>query len=315
MSKEDLTVIYEDDGPADKSDELLDLDILQNDEDEGGEVDHKKLASKYKVSEEVLETAMGQGWVPEENWEGDPDKWVTPKEFIFRGELYDRIKKESRLRSSLENKLEEVTSALQKLGEHNSKLAKVEREKALKELRKERISAIREGDDEMALDIEDKIAEFEKLEDKDTTPVTKVEDKPDPKVEEAAQKAFTTWVENNSWYNEKPALRAAAQALGEEILGEYRSEGELPDMEVLLSDITQRMKSEGLLSKTAGNPMRGARSGIEGDTTRSTKGRRSKFTEKDLSPEQRKFAKTFISQGVLTMDQYIDQLVDVGELG
>jgi hypothetical protein len=37
--------------------------------------------------------AMEHGWRPKEEWEGDPEDWVSAREFNRRGELFARIAK------------------------------------------------------------------------------------------------------------------------------------------------------------------------------------------------------------------------------
>lgn len=282
------------------------------------EPDVNKLAKEHGVSEEMLETAMNQGWRPESEWDGDPDKWVAPKEFVFRGELFDRIKRESKRGKQLESKIEELNEALKTLGEHNSKIAKVEREKALRELKQMRLEAYRDGDDDTVLDLDDKIAEAEKsTEDLEFTPKEENNNEGDtntPNPEDA--KAFQDWVEENDWYSSDIALRGAADAIGTEIAKEAQEEGMDLTIDELLSKVTDRMNSSGLLKQKRSNPMRNAR-GVEGDqrTSNARKGRKTKYTERDLSDDQLRIAKNFVASGALTMDEYIQQLAEVGEIG
>ena len=39
----------------------------------------------------VEQRALDQGWVPQDEWQGDPDDWRPAKEFIDRGELFRKI--------------------------------------------------------------------------------------------------------------------------------------------------------------------------------------------------------------------------------
>ena len=55
---------------------------------------------------EIMEEARKQGWVPEDEWKGDPDKWRPAEEFVERGKniipiLNDRLAKTEQMIETL----------------------------------------------------------------------------------------------------------------------------------------------------------------------------------------------------------------------
>jgi len=54
--------------------------------------------------------AREQGWKPQDEYEGDPNKWRPAKEFVERGELFGKI-------DSLGKELKETRKALKMLQE------------------------------------------------------------------------------------------------------------------------------------------------------------------------------------------------------
>jgi len=100
----------------------------------------------------MTQKALTEGWVPKEDFKGDEDSWVEAKEFVFRGELMDRIKKQSGVINSLSDQTKDLKDALKVLGEHNKKLANVEYKKAIATLKKEKVDALEERDHGAVLD-------------------------------------------------------------------------------------------------------------------------------------------------------------------
>ena len=72
--------------------------------------------------------AREQGWKPKEEFEGDPEKWRPAKEFVERGELFNKI-------DSMGKELKETRKALKMLQEHHAKVKEIEFKRAVEELK------------------------------------------------------------------------------------------------------------------------------------------------------------------------------------
>lgn len=138
---------------------------------------------------EIEEKAAKMGWVPQEEWKGDPDKWRPAEEFVERGENIVPIMRE-RI-DKLEKELEVISklnkSELKKVRESAYEQAKKEYEKELATLNKEKFEAIQEADVDKYQQIEGKISKLQK---------------PEAPKEESPQvnPVFEEWHQKNPWY-------------------------------------------------------------------------------------------------------------------
>ena len=113
--------------------DVLDLDKDKDKEKDKDEPEKKEEESKDKPADKdepeltgAEQQAYAQGWRPQDEWSGDPDKWVDANEFIFRGELMDRIQKQTKVINNQNAELGEVKEALKVLAEHNKQIAEKE---------------------------------------------------------------------------------------------------------------------------------------------------------------------------------------------
>lgn len=105
--------------------------------------------------------ARRQGWVPKEEFRGDPDKWRPAAEWVERGDKISKLQK---------NRIAELEARLKKQEETSEKvnallaeqLAKKQAElnQALAQVKVLHRAAIREGDDQLADQLEDQMAQL-----------------------------------------------------------------------------------------------------------------------------------------------------------
>lgn len=149
-------------------------------------------------TEEEKERAKLQGWVPKDEFRGDPEQWKPAKEFLKFGEDFQPILKE-RLKD-LETKLIDITSkfdaqtkAIEKFTTYHEQTEDRAYKKAIRDLKALQLEAVELGDKDKFTEIE---GEIDKLEDIQTKP-------PESKTKEgeaAALKEFTDFVKDNDWY-------------------------------------------------------------------------------------------------------------------
>jgi hypothetical protein len=168
--------------------------------------------------------ARASGWVPLEEWNGDPDEWVSAKAFNKQGELFSYIKKTNR-------EVAELKTAVTTLNEVNRRIAEVEREKAIKEINSMRKDALQNQDIDTLDELNDKLAELKK------------EAATEPQIEQRQpNEIFMAWAENNPWYLENKMLQGAANAIGDELIAS--DERARSDQRYLLGEIEKRIKQE-----------------------------------------------------------------------
>jgi hypothetical protein len=183
------------------------------------DVDSGTIIPNEEVHQDNSEAkARRLGWVPKEEFKGDPDKHRSAEEFLQRGETILPIlqrdnKKLHDTVGRLEKKLEETTETLKTFSEFASKAEERAYKKARTELEAKLDGAIATADVDQARQIRKEIADLEvdppKPPKRDPKPIGEP-DKPavDPEVQ--------SWLNDNSWFDKSASLRAyAVEEFGE----------------------------------------------------------------------------------------------------
>jgi len=239
--------------------------------------------------------------------DGEADEWIDAKTFNRNGEFMTRIQKQSKELSSNRESMDKLKAAMKELGEHNKKISEQEYKKAINALKKEKLVALEEDDHRSAEEIADKIDELkEAKQDAKAAETSKPIDVP---ADVAPAPEFTTWADDNSWYHKDVILRGAADALGEE----YANANPGAPLGDVLDHVTKAIKGE--FPNKFGNSNQGNPGTVTERSSNGRKPKKSKYSEKDLSDEQKQFAKMFVDTGAFdNIQEYVDQLVISGEL-
>ncbi len=261
----------------------------------------KELVEDKKVVKEEVEEhpddveARKDGWKPEDEYEGDSDKWVSSGEFIRRKSLFDKIHNQTKEMK----KLRESVSALKT---HNEHVFDESYKKALNDLQYQRASALEEGDTTSAYNIENQMRTVEQ---QGQVEVSKRNEQ--AKNDNQPSDEFKTWVVDNKWFQESPRMRARAEEVGLSYSG---MNPDLPDEEVY-AHVRERMEIEypdkfpqtkKATTKRSYSPVEGA-----GKTTRSTKGSRRPV----LSSEEEQVMRTLVRNGDITEEEYYAQIAAI----
>ena len=242
------------------------------------------------------EKAMGNGWVPQDQWEGAAEDWVTAKQFNEKGDLIGQVMELKAKDRANASQLKALENAVQDLSNFRADAEKVAYDKAIKALKTEKLDAIENGEGARVLEIDDKIDEL-----KDTFKETK-ETKPTdsaPQVDPAIQ----GWLDDpaNSWYHDNLVMQGAADKLAME----YGQQGLAPaDMikkveATIKEEFKHKFKTSAKYPATNDSNKNGAEN----------KGTKTKFTKADLTPDQQKTAELFVQKGVFeSVGEYIEQL-------
>lgn len=229
----------------------------------------------------IQEQAMSQGWVPKDEYKGDPEKWVDAGEFIRRGELFTKIEHQNKRIKDMERALHEITR-------HHSQVKEVEYQRALATLRAQKKTALEEGDADAVIAAEEAI---------DAVKEHQRAAQYEPQVEQSgeAHPEFVEWKTKNAWYENDPDLNAWANGLAPR----YVSQGLSPSQ--VLQKLAEEVKVK--FPNKFQNPRQNRPSAVEGGGPRGTSS--SSF---QLTPEERRVMQTFVRQGVMTEEQYIADL-------
>ena len=232
--------------------------------------------------------AREMGWRPKDVWEGDPDKWRDAKEFVERGELYGKI-------DSVSRELKETRKALKMLQEHHSKVKEIEFKRAVDELKAAQKKHLEEGNADGYLETTELLTEL-KAEQK----AREVVEESVPKTHPGVDPRFTAWTKENVWYDTDRDMRDFADTIGQGFAA--RNPGINP-VEVL-KYVTREVKKH--YKEKFENPNRSKPGMVEdkGTNTQST-------TKKDsvtLSDDERRVMNTFLRQGIMTKEGYLEQV-------
>jgi hypothetical protein len=242
------------------------------------------------VLTEIEQRASSQGWVPQDEWDGDPDQWRPAKEFIDRGELFKKIEDQNRT-------IKEFKRTLEEFGQHHAKVRDVEFQRALNMLRAQKKDALELGEAGKVVDIDERIDAVKNAQyAARVTPVVNLPDIPED------NPVFNNWVDRNGWYHNNKAMRAYADRIGNEL----GSRGNISATD-LLTQVEQEVKKE--FAHKFENPNRQRASSVEGSTNRGSSGRGDKI---ELTADERRVAERFIKTiPGYTMEKYKEELKKV----
>lgn len=252
--------------------------------------EEQKVVEKQQEEKPALtaieQRAQEQGWVPKDEWDGDPDEWRPAKEFIDRGELFKKIEEQSRT-------IKEVRRALEDFSKHHQKVKEVEFKRALETLRAQKKEALVEGDADAVVDIDEKIdAVREAQREAAQTP------QQTPQADPQNNIVFQGWVAKNGWYNTNQAMRAYADRLGNQL----GAEGGMSVTD-LLNKVEQEVKRE--FAHKFNNPNRDKPGAVEGSTNKGSK----KNDSFQLTDDERRVMQRFVrTVPGMTEEKYIADL-------
>lgn len=227
--------------------------------------------------------AMEQGWVPQDEWEGDPDQWRPAKEFLDRGELFKKIEDQNRT-------IKEFKRALDDLKGHHAKTRETEYARAIQALKAQKIAALEDGDAAAVVKLDDQIDlvkdEQSKLKQAAVQPQ---QDQLNPE--------FVNWVDKNKWYETSQPMRAYADALGRDLAYKGLAPGEV------LKEVERQVRDE--FPQKFRNANRDKPGAVESSTN---KGGRAGNDSVSLSDDERRVMQRFVRTGVMTEKEYMVEL-------
>lgn len=265
-----------------------------------------QVIEEKEVIEEVVQevnpaeaTAREHGWKPKEEWEGDPDDWVSYKEFNRRGELFARIAKYG-------HELKENREALKKLFVDQRKLYDAGYAKALAELKQQKMQAAEEGDARRMLLVDEEIDNLKENHQKVQQEFQVNErDGPAPNIQN--QVALEQWASVNPWYTNDVYLRQEADTIAKAIVESARSQGKNVEFTKLLNEVSRQVKGK-FPDKFPRSTTK--TSSVEGGTQRevtASSARGTRFTLDKIPAEEREIAKVVMQSSGLSEEEYVKQ--------
>lgn len=295
--------------------ELASIDAASREqalEDTGG-TPAGKPATRTPGEQDYEYEASRKGWKPEAQYTGPEGKWVDAKTFIERGERFTK---------KLENEIDSLKKQVQSFEGtkaqfrkfFDDQMAKRDREhtEAIQALRVQRSQATRDGDDELAVELEDRIEATRKQQaalkaEGDAAATERTEgasvaagNEPNPVLDEFI-------ADGNSWFKDDEALAKHAIAVGKVLRtnGEKAIGRKFLELvkEQVREDFPRRFKE---IDAAAGIILRQTATGGAGRTGGGESGGgASGKTERDLPPADLAIMRQFVKDGLYTKETFL----------
>lgn len=262
---------------------MSDEDVVEN----GNETSSEPSQSEVK--------ARRLGWLPQEEFKGDPEQWRDADAFLKRGEeIHGFLKADlDRLHGTITQRDREIVEMRQAMEEfrkfHNETEARAYK-RAIEELKALKAQAVEEGNGNKVVEIDDQLSQLKEAQHKKETI-------PEPKTEQVNQE-YLDWLPENRWYADDLELQQLADDFGEVIKKRQ------PNLvgKAFLNEVTKRVK-EAAPDKFENPARKNTAVGTNSDS-RPAGGKRKKGYN-DLPSEAKAACDKMVKQKLLTVDEYL----------
>ena len=268
-------------------DELEDTELqaeLQAESQEG----EQEGEQNTPIVNETEEKARRMGWKPQDEYKGDPDRWTDAESFVKVGEERIPVMKENYRK--LEDNYKALEQKVKAQEDYQKHMAKVQYERAIKDLKEQKKVAVEEADT-------DKYEKLEKQEEQIKTDYSpKQPDTPRPPDEVA------NWIARNTWYQNPTLANKAAEIenkiLEEEALNSSDDPFYQPkNTAERLEEVSRRIRAEFKKEPARKLPA------VEG--ARMEPSKKASKTYNDLPPEAKQACNNYVKANVLSREEYV----------
>lgn len=274
---------------------------------EDGQTDDLDTTIEYT---EVEQEAMKDGWIPPDRFDkADTGKnFISAEKFVENGSFFKKINSQKERIEQLEGDFKQLNSHYEKVAENEHRKAEEQYKDEIDALKAKKIEAIKDGDGELVVAIEDQIESIDKPE-LDKSPEN------DP--------VFSEWAKKNGWYKENQFLSIEADMVAEKYLAKGLRGKELLDA---MTDHIKIIHKDHFPDDGKGgdndddnelddNGRRRRHSSVEGDTRGQSRKPGKSLSPKDLTPEEREVFTNFDRMGIFADDKarvkYFNEVVDL----
>ena len=172
---------------------------------------------------ELEQEAQALGWVPLERFRGDPEKWSDAATFVQRGKDIMPILKANNAKlvgtvddltgkvGKLESALAEANESMKEFRLYHDETAKRSYEAALRDLKAQKVEAVKEADGERVVEIDDAITE---LNSRAPKPLKQETVAPPTQTPPTVHPDYKAWETDNPWLADKEKQAYAASIAG-----------------------------------------------------------------------------------------------------
>ena len=271
--------------------------------DESDVIEAEKTAEvKASTEDPIQEAARGQGWVPQDEWDGDPTQWRDAQVFLERGEYFKTM-------GTQRKQIDKLNAMVEKMADIQVKTRDNERQRVLKELSQQKYTAMEEGEFTKVVDID---SEMDKLRSEPAMAVPNVEGQSEDKY---TQDQIADYIDKNQWYRTNSDMRQYADSIA---VG-FRNN----NPQATIDDVLEYTDSEIKIRYPENFGKRVPSASPVASTKRTTKPgpnrAENKKTLDDLPASSRdmyaQIGQSFVDAGAVdSIDEYVAELEKIGEL-
>ncbi len=299
---------------TDINEELARLDLINAELRTDGDDIHEDLPRGAKptppgisTEQAAEELASRKGWVSKATWiaKGKPaSQWTDAATFNKRGDAFvANLQAElAAVKAKLE-RFEGTAAEFEKFQKTQAAKQDSESQTALRQLRLQHKEAIRNGEDDEALDLEDQI---DALKASTKAAVAEIKAAPAPTPAPQDSLLLDEWIEDgNGWFKDNDKLRTYAVALGDKLIqgGETLRGRKFLDMiaEKMREEFPRSFRTAATPPATSGRVSSGGNGGAGSSGAASVNGR----TARDLPASDRALMRQFIEDGLYTEETFL----------
>jgi hypothetical protein len=232
----------------------------------------------------IEQRALDQGWVPQDEWQGDPDDWRPAKEYVDRGELLKSI-------SELKRELRLQKEGVQEFRKHHEQVKELAYKQALADLRAQKKVALENGDHDAVVEIDEAIAET-----REKQKAQAVEPKAAPQ-SDGPHPDFVRWEQRNGWYRNDRAMKAVADEVARDLV----SRGE-QDLAKVLVEVDKEVRRA--FPAKFENPRRAGAPSVEGNVRNP---RSAKDDTLSMTDVEKNIMNKILRTGAITKEKYLEE--------
>ncbi len=243
--------------------------------------------------------ARALGWVPEEEYTGNPSKWADAETFLEvhsknNGALRKAVAAQAKDLEALKAQMRGMDSAHKKIFEIQIKKQKEEFDQQVAFLKAQKREALRSGEHETAADIDEQLDGLrERGPELPEAPQTQNIAPPDWRT----NSDMVTWAKRNPWFDVDEDMSAYAGGMGQQI---RRNNPNMPFTE-LLEEVTVKVR-KAFPHKFAG----GRRNPVEGGTPGETAAARTGKSYESLPRDAKAACDEAVTDGGMTRKQWVE---------
>lgn len=250
---------------------------------------------------DVEDRARAQGWVPKEEWTGDPAQWRDAAVYLDRGELLGKIKSQSA-------EMRELKGMITYVSEQNKRLYEAGYAKAIRDLEEQRDQAIENGDRVAVRNIDQQI-DLHKQALRDTQQNTVAVTNP-AEARRKAEERFNEFKTANPWYTQDEVMEDWANGAAVKFKAKNQNASDEDIYEYLSKEVRNKFPNK---FKKVGAPSPDGKSNRSAGSPAS-KGGGSEFEDllSSLSEDEAQIARNLVKRGHVTKEEFMENYSKVG---